>query len=155
MKIVALATGKRHDADIAAAVDDYTQRIQRYTSFEWQILSPAKGKMTADEVKRIESAAIAAQLKNEDYIVLLDERGTQLSSNELAGILDAQDMAVARRMVFVIGGAYGISDEIMKRADMTWSLSKLVFPHQLVRLILAEQLYRAHTIRRGEPYHHE
>lgn len=155
MRIIAIAIGKRHDAAIAAAIDDYTQRINRYGTFEWHILPPAKGKMDADEIKRAESAVIAAQLKDDDYAVLLDERGSQLSSNDLADILDRQDMASARRLVFVIGGAYGVSDEVTQRADLVWSLSKLVFPHQLVRLILAEQLYRANTIRRGEPYHHE
>jgi len=155
MKIVAIAIGKRHDSDIVAAVDDYSQRVQRYSAFEWQILPTAKGKMAPDEIKRLESAAIMSQLKDDDYIVLLDERGSQLSSNELAAMLERQDMAASKRLVFVIGGAYGVADEVMRRADLTWSLSKLVFPHQLVRLILVEQLYRASTIRRGEPYHHE
>lgn len=155
MKIVAIAIGKRHDSDIVAAVDDYSQRVQRFSAFEWQILPTAKGKMSPDETKRLESAAIMSQLKDDDYVVLLDERGSQLSSNELAAMLERQDMAASKRLVFVIGGAYGVADEIMRRADLTWSLSKLVFPHQLVRLILVEQLYRASTIRRGEPYHHE
>jgi 23S rRNA (pseudouridine1915-N3)-methyltransferase len=154
MKIVCLSVGKRHDTAIATAVMDYTQRIQRYVQFEWQIVPPAKGKMSVDEIKRAESAAIAARFKDDDYIVLLDERGTQLTSNDLAGILDMLDMQVSKRIVFVIGGAYGVTDGIMKRADFIWALSRLVFPHQLVRLILSEQLYRANTIRRGEPYHH-
>jgi len=155
MKIVCIVIGKKHDSAIAAAIDDYSTRVQRYVSFEWRIVPSGKGKMNADETKRIEGAAIAAQCKDDDYIVLLDERGTQLSSNELAALLSAQDMGNARRVVIVIGGAYGVSDEVMRHADFVWSLSKLVFPHQLVRLIVAEQLYRANTIRRGEPYHHE
>jgi 23S rRNA (pseudouridine1915-N3)-methyltransferase len=154
MKVVCLSVGKRHDTAIATAVMDYTQRIQRYVQFEWQIIPSAKGKMGVDQAKRVESAAVAAQFKDDDYIVLLDERGTQLTSNDLAGILDMLDMQVSKRIVFVIGGAYGVTDGIMKRADFIWALSRLVFPHQLVRLILAEQLYRANTIRRGEPYHH-
>jgi 23S rRNA (pseudouridine1915-N3)-methyltransferase len=154
MKVVCLSVGKRHDTAIATAVMDYTQRIQRYVQFEWQIIPSAKGKMGVDQAKRVESAAVAAQFKDDDYIVLLDERGTQLTSNDLAGILDMLDMQVSKRIVFVIGGAYGVTDGIMKRADFIWTLSRLVFPHQLVRLILAEQLYRANTIRRGEPYHH-
>lgn len=155
MKIVAIAVGKKHDSDIARAVDDYSKRLTRYATFDWQILPPAKGKMGADETKRAESALLLTFLKDDDYIVLLDEVGVQLSSNELAGILDDLDMQTSKRVVFIIGGAYGVTDELKRRADMLWSLSKLVFPHQLVRLLLAEQLYRANTIRRGEPYHHE
>lgn len=155
MKIVAIAVGKKHDSDIARAVDDYSKRLTRYATFDWQILPPAKGKMGADETKRAESALLLTYLKDDDYIVLLDEVGVQLSSNELAGILDDLDMQTSKRVVFIIGGAYGVTDELKRRADMLWSLSKLVFPHQLVRLLLAEQLYRANTIRRGEPYHHE
>jgi len=155
MKIVALAIGKRHDGDIAAAIDDYSSRVGRYTSFDWHIISPARGKMGVDETKRVEGAAIVAFIKDDDYIVLLDETGTQLSSGELASILDELDMQSTRRAVFIIGGAYGVTDQLKQRADVIWSLSRLVFPHQLVRLILAEQLYRAQTIRRGEPYHHE
>lgn len=155
MKIVAIAVGKKHDSDIARAVDDYSKRLTRYATFDWQILPPVKGKMGADETKRAESALLLTYLKDDDYIVLLDEVGVQLSSNELAGILDDLDMQTSKRVVFIIGGAYGVTDELKRRADMLWSLSKLVFPHQLVRLLLAEQLYRANTIRRGEPYHHE
>ncbi len=155
MRILAVAVGKKHDGDISAAIEDYSKRLSRYVTFDWQILPPAKGKMGADETKRVEGAAIAAVIKDDDYVVLLDEVGTQLSSNELADILDTLDMQTTKRMVFIIGGAYGVTDELKRRADILWSLSKLVFPHQMVRLILAEQLYRANTIRRGEPYHHE
>lgn len=155
MKIVAIAVGKKHDSDIARAVDDYSKRLTRYVTFDWQILPPAKGKMGVDETKRAESALLLTYIKDDDYVVLLDEAGVQLSSNELAGILDDLDMQTAKRIVFIIGGAYGVTDELKRRADVLWSLSKLVFPHQLVRLLLAEQLYRANTIRRGEPYHHE
>jgi 23S rRNA (pseudouridine1915-N3)-methyltransferase len=155
MKIVALAVGKKHDSDITHAIDDYSKRLTRYATFDWQILPPAKGKMGVEETKRVEGAAIATFIKDDDYVVLLDEAGVQLSSNELAGILDDLDMQTAKRIVFIIGGAYGVTDELKRRADLLWSLSKLVFPHQLVRLLLAEQLYRANTIRRGEPYHHQ
>jgi 23S rRNA (pseudouridine1915-N3)-methyltransferase len=155
MKLLCLAIGKKHDAAIAAAIDDYTKRLQRYTPLDWQILPPAKGKMGVDVALRAESAQLLAQVKADDYIVLLDEDGVELASSELADILDTLDMQVAKRIVFIIGGAYGVTDELKKRADVLWSLSRLTFPHQLVRLLLAEQLYRANTIRRGEPYHHE
>lgn len=155
MKIVCLVIGKKHDSDLAAAIEDYSKRMRRYSAFEWYILPAAKGRMDAEEVKRAEGAVIALQLKDDDYIVLLDEGGRQLTSGGLASILDTLDMQSAKRIVFIIGGAYGVADDVIKRADLVWSLSSLVFPHQLVRLILAEQLYRANTIRRGEPYHHE
>jgi len=155
MKIVCISVGKKHDSDIARAIDDYTQRLQRYTSFEWQLLPPAKGKMGVEETKRAEGPVIVAQLKDDDYVVLLDEDGRQLTSNGLADILDVLDMQSSKRIVFIIGGAYGVTDELKRRADVLWSLSDLTFPHQLVRLIFVEQLYRANTIRRGEPYHHE
>lgn len=155
MKIVCISVGKKHDSDIARAIDDYTQRLQRYATFEWQLLPPAKGKMGVEETKRTEGPVIAAQLKDDDYVVLLDEDGRQLTSNGLADILDVLDMQSSKRIVFIIGGAYGVTDELKRRADVLWSLSDLTFPHQLVRLIFVEQLYRANTIRRGEPYHHE
>ena len=155
MKILCLAIGKKHDSAIVAAIEDYTKRLRRYTPLDWQLLTPAKGKMGFEEIKRAESVQLVAQIKDDDYIVLLDEDGVELASSELADILDMLDMQVAKRIVFIIGGAYGVTDDLKKRADVLWSLSKLTFPHQLVRLLLAEQLYRANTIRRGEPYHHE
>jgi 23S rRNA (pseudouridine1915-N3)-methyltransferase len=155
MKVICISVGKKHDSDISKAVDDYTARLQRYVPFEWQLIPPAKGKMSVGEAKRAEGAVIAAQLKDDDYVVLMDEGGTQLTSSELASILDELELQSSKRIMFVIGGAYGVTDELKHRADIVWSLSKLTFPHQLVRLIYAEQLYRANTIRRGEPYHHE
>ena len=154
MKLVCIAIGKKHDPAIAAAIDDYTKRLTRYTPLTWQLLPAAKGKMGFEEVKRLEAALLRANIQDDDYVVLLDEDGTQLSSNDLAGILNELDMQSAKRIVFLIGGAYGVTDEIKRRADVLWALSELTFPHQLVRLLLAEQLYRANTIRRGEPYHH-
>lgn len=93
-------------------------------------------------------------LKKDDYLVLLDERGKQFSSEELAGFIQQRANESEKTLIFLIGGAFGVSQELMKRAHFTWSLSKLVFPHQLVRLMLAEQVYRACTILRNEKYHH-
>jgi 23S rRNA (pseudouridine1915-N3)-methyltransferase len=155
MKLVCLAIGKRHDTAIAAAIDDYATRLRHFAAFSWQLLAPAKGKLTMEETKRLEGAVMLAQLQDDDYIVLLDEQGQELTSRGLASVLDASDRLVLKRMVFIIGGAYGVSHELKQRADVVWSLSKLTFPHQLVRLILSEQLYRAYTIRRNLPYHHE
>ena len=94
-------------------------------------------------------------LKKDDYLVLLDERGKTFSSEELAAFIADRSLESRKNIIFLIGGAYGVSQDIMERADSVWSLSRLVFPHQLVRLILAEQIYRACTIIRNEKYHHE
>lgn len=155
MKLVCLAVGKKHDPSIAPAIDEYTKRLERYTPLVWQLVPSGKGKMSIDELKRAESAVLLSKLQDDDYVVLLEENGIQLTSNELADILDAIDTQLTKRIVFIIGGAYGVTESVQKRADVLWSLSNLTFPHQLVRLLLAEQLYRANTIRRGEPYHHE
>ena len=154
MRLVALAVGKKHDASIAAAVDDYTDRLRHHTPLQWQLLPSPAGKMSQFETKRVEAAAIVAQLQSDDYLVLLDERGAELTSRGVAGMMAGLEQRVVRRVVFVIGGAYGAADEVVQRADFVWSLSRLTLPHQLVRLVLAEQLYRAGTIQRGEPYHH-
>lgn len=155
MKFLCIAIGKKHDRAIAAAIDDYTERLARHTPLAWLVLPPAKGKMSIDETKRAEGAQILVRIEDDDYIVLLDERGVGLSSSGLAEFLDALDMQPVRRVVWIIGGAYGVDEAVKKRANFVWSLSRLVFPHQLVRLVMAEQLYRANAIRRGEPYHHE
>lgn len=155
MKILLLAIGKQHDSALADAINGYTLRLQHYCQPSWRLLSAAKGKTTSDVARRLESDAIRAEIAPNDYVILLDERGRQFSSPELAQLLEVRQQQTARRVVFVIGGAYGVDDGLRKRADIVWSLSRLVFPHQLVRLILSEQLYRAFTITKGEPYHHQ
>jgi len=105
-------------------------------------------------LKRQEGKIIMAKINKDDFIILLDETGKQLTSVELANFIEQKTNASIRSLVFIIGGAFGVSDEIKQRANFTWSLSKLVFPHMLVRLILAEQVYRACTILRNEKYHH-
>jgi 23S rRNA (pseudouridine1915-N3)-methyltransferase len=153
MKITCLAIGKKHDAAIAAAIEDYTKRLQHYTPLTWHILPPAKGKMHTNEIKRTESTALLAQCALDDYVVLLDESGREITSSGLADMLDVIEPQT-KRVVYIIGGAFGVMAEVRQRANAVLSLSKLTFPHQIVRLLLAEQLYRANTIRRGEPYHH-
>ena len=110
--------------------------------------------MSETELKKKEGELVTGFLQKDDYLVLLDEQGRQLSSPELANFIQLRANESAKTIVFLIGGAFGVSDEVKKRANYQWSLSKLVFPHQLVRLMLAEQLYRACTIIRNEKYHH-
>ncbi|MGH7196952.1 MAG: 23S rRNA (pseudouridine(1915)-N(3))-methyltransferase RlmH [Candidatus Saccharimonadales bacterium] len=155
MKILLLAIGKRHDAKLAAAIDDYVARLQRYARVEWQFVPSPHATMSSDEQKERETAALMSQIKSDDYVVLLDERGQQWSTRQLAEELGEHELRGTNRVVFIIGGAYGVASELSSRADEVWALSKLILPHQLVRLVLAEQLYRAFTILRGEPYHHD
>jgi 23S rRNA (pseudouridine1915-N3)-methyltransferase len=123
---------------------------------EWKIVSSPKNaaSLSYDELKDAESKLLLQALDPVDYVVLLDERGKMLTSPGLAAVLNERAVNGAKKVHFVIGGAFGVNDEVRKRADLVWQLSKLVFPHQLVRLILAEQVYRACTINRGEKYHH-
>jgi 23S rRNA (pseudouridine1915-N3)-methyltransferase len=154
MKLVILAGGRRHDPLLAGAIEEYSKRLARYVALSWQLLEPARGQTDEAAMRRIETEALLAQLKTDDYVILLDERGESLTSRQLAGLLEKRQQS-AGRVVFIIGGAFGVEPALMQRASLAWSLSALTFPHQLVRLILAEQLYRACTIMRGEPYHHE
>lgn len=155
MKVEVLAIGKNHDPKLATAIDDYSQRLNHYVGFSWKILDAKTSSSASPEyLKKIESELLVSNIDQTDKVILLDETGQQLSSLELADRLQSFMNQSVKKIVFVIGGAYGVSDEIIQRSDLVLSLSKLVFPHQLVRLILAEQLYRAHTILAGEKYHH-
>ena len=108
-----------------------------------------------DELKKKEASIILQMLAKDDYLVVLDEKGKQIDSTKLSSFIQARANDSVKQLVFLIGGAFGVDQQILSRANYTWSLSPLTFPHQLVRLILAEQLYRACTILRNEKYHHE
>jgi len=152
MKIIAVSVGKKNDSLYGDSVLEFSSRIERYTSFEWKIVSPS-GK-SGDEARREEEGVIIAALKEGDYVVLLDERGKEISTVDFSVFLEKRMIAGDKRLVFIIGGAFGVSETIRSRAHFVWSLSKLVFPHQLVRVILAEQLYRGFSVVNGEKYHH-
>lgn len=151
-----VSVGKIHEAYIKAGVEDFTQRISKYFPAAWQIIAPPKNAaaMEEKELKKQEAKLILQTISNDDFLILLDERGKQFSSPELAQFIQQRANESNKRLVFLIGGAYGTDETVIKRANYTWSLSKLVFPHMLVRLILAEQLYRACTILKNEKYHH-
>jgi len=157
MKISFWSVGKAHEPYVKSGVEDFTRRISRYYKVEWNLIPAPKnaGMLSEMDLKKKEGEIILEWLSNDDYLVLLDERGKQLSSEGLATFLQARANESTKQVVFLIGGAFGVSDEVMKRADFKWSLSQLVFPHQLVRLILAEQVYRACTILKNEKYHHK
>ncbi len=157
MKISFWSVGKVHEPYVKAGVEDFTRRISRYYKVEWNLIPAPKnaGMLSEMDLKKKEGEIILEWLGKDDYLVVLDERGKQVSSEGLASFLQARANESTKQVVFLIGGAFGVSDEVMKRADYKWSLSQLVFPHQLVRIILAEQVYRACTILKNEKYHHK
>jgi 23S rRNA (pseudouridine1915-N3)-methyltransferase len=156
MKIQLWSVGKAHESYVKEGIDDFTKRISKYYPVEWKLLSPAKQTTNTMEsdVKKQEAQTVLSALAKEDFVVLLDEKGKQLSSPQLASFLEQRANESTRQLIFLIGGAFGVDEQVQKRANFTWALSTLVFPHQLVRLILAEQVYRACSIIRNEKYHH-
>ena len=150
--ITIIAIGKRHEPWLVDGIARYEQRMIHAWQLQWKLL-PASQR-SSDAARREESQQILRALSPQAYVVLLDERGTMLDSPALSRSLH-QPMAQGKSLVLIIGGAYGVTEAVMERANLVWSLSRLVFPHQLVRLILAEQLYRAQQIAAGHPYHHQ
>ncbi len=150
--ITIVSVGKKHEEWVRPGVERYEKRLKKPFDVEWVFLphSPREGLQARQE----ESERIASRLHNNDFVVLLDGTGKMLDSPTLSTLCEARFVS-AEDLVFVIGGAYGVSDTLKDRADALWSLSDLVFPHQLVRLILLEQLYRAQEIAKGSGYHHE
>lgn len=149
--ITILAIGKKHEPWVVDGIERYQKRLQAPWNVQWALLPHSA--LEGPGARQNESQAILHKLSAADYVILLDERGKLLDSPALSAHLQ-QQFVNSRNVVIVIGGAYGVSDELMQRADFTWSLSPLVFPHQLVRLLLTEQLYRAQEIAAGKPYHH-
>ena len=156
MKIQLWSVGKPHEEYIKAGVEDFTKRINNYFPAAWQIIPAPKNAASLSEtdLKKAEAITILSSLQKDDVLVLLDERGKSFSSPHLAQWLQQKANNSTKRLVFLIGGAFGVDESVKQRADTVWSLSQLVFPHMLVRLILSEQVYRACTILRNEKYHH-
>ncbi|MEI7959376.1 MAG: 23S rRNA (pseudouridine(1915)-N(3))-methyltransferase RlmH [Chitinophagaceae bacterium] len=154
MKISIWSVGKNHEAYIKDGVAEFTKRISHYYPIDWQIITPSKANQPI-AIKKEEAQNIMKQLASTDVLILLDETGKMMSSPGIAQLIQQKANQSAQKLIFLIGGAYGVSDDIKKRANHTWSLSQLVFPHMLVRLILSEQIYRACSILANEKYHHE
>lgn len=150
--ITILAVGKKHESWIADGLQRYQKRLQGPWKIEWALT--AHSALQGQEARQDESRTLLAMLKPNDFVILLDERGKEVDSPALSKLFEGA-LASSRRVVCIIGGAYGVSDDLLQRADTVWSLSPLVFPHQLVRLMLVEQIYRAQSIATGHPYHHE
>ena len=156
MKTVLILVGKTVNKHFIAGIEDYSERISHYMPFEIVTIPELRNtKNLSEEQQKIsEGDLILRQIQSSDTVVLLDEHGKEFRSIEYAQWLQ-QKQQTSRRLVFVIGGPYGFSDAVYSRANEKISLSKMTFSHQMVRLIFTEQLYRACTIIKGEPYHHE
>lgn len=156
MKIQFWSIGKANETYVKEGIEAFTKRINNYFPAEWNIIPSPKnsGMMSEMELKKKEAEVILDYINKDDFLILLDEKGKLLSSEGVAEMLQRCANNSTKKLIFLIGGAFGVDDLIKKRADFKWSLSDLVFPHQLVRLILSEQIYRACSILRNEKYHH-
>ena len=156
MKIYFWSIGKLHEPYVKEGIETFTKRISHYYGIEWKLISPVKNAASLSNIdlKKNEAEVILNLLLPGDVLILLDEKGKQITCEQLAELIQLNANNSTKNLVFLIGGSYGVDEKIIKRANYVWSLSKLVFPHQLIRLILAEQVYRACTIIRNEKYHH-
>jgi len=152
-----IVIGKTKSKFLLDGENEYQKRLKHYCKFSELIISDVKnaGKLSKRELKEKEGNLILESLKNSDYIILLDDKGITLSSIEFSEFLNKKMISSTNELVFIIGGAFGFSESVYKRANTKLSLSKMTFSHQMVRLIFKEQLYRAFTILKGEKYHHK
>ncbi len=157
MKVILTAVGKANNLNFKNAISDYQKRLKFYIPFEIEELPDLKNtkSMTVEEQKRKEGEMLLKSFQEGDEIVLLDDKGDEFTSMKFSSYIEKKTLSGTKRLVFVVGGPYGFSPEVYARANGKVSLSKMTFSHQMVRLIFVEQLYRAMTILRGEPYHHE
>ena len=156
MQTILYVVGKTNDHKLNELAEDYRKRIERYHRFDILTIPDIKnrGKLTKYLQKKREGELITDRIKQYDYLVLLDETGKQMDSLFFSNFINARMMGSQKRLIFLIGGPYGFSDSVYKRANEKISLSKMTFSHQMVRIFFLEQLYRANTILRNEPYHH-
>ena len=157
MKIIFTAIGKTADRLLSEAIERYTGRIGHYAPFEYRVVADVKTGKNSDpeRQKQLEGQQILGQLQPGDMLILMDDRGKEMTSRKFAEWLDQLMVRQQRNIVFVIGGPYGFSKEVYDRANGKIALSQMTLTHEMARLFFAEQLYRAFTILRGEPYHHD
>ena len=157
MKVKFIVVGKTNITYLVEGELEYEKRLKHYTKFEEIIIPDVKqsGKWSKSEIKKKEGQMILGKLENIDHVILLDDKGKSHSSIEFANFLQQKMNSSLKSLVFVVGGAFGFSDEVYQRANSKVSLSRLTFSHQMIRLIFKEQLYRGFSILRGEKYHHE
>ncbi len=157
MEITLITVGKTTTDYIQTGIQEYCKRLKRYVPFSIKHLPDIKNakKLTESQQKDEEGKLILAELSVSDYVVLLDERGEMLTSREFSVFLQKGMLGGKKRMVFIIGGPYGFSPDVYARVNYKLSFSKMTFSHEMIRLFFTEQVYRAMTILRGEPYHHD
>ncbi len=155
MKIRVITVGKTDSGWLKEGLSTFFERLKRYLKIEWlEIEFQSNAKKSKSEVMQLEAVKILASIKSNDYVVLLDEKGKQYSSEEFAIWLNRKFVSIQEDIVFVIGGPYGFHDSVKARSSEKLALSEMTFTHQMVRIFFAEQLYRAMTILKNEPYHH-
>lgn len=156
MKITLLVVGKSNNSHLIKLEDEYRARLKHYINFEMLVVPELKNakNLTEQEQKEKEADLLLKQIDQNDDVILLDEKGKEFSSVAFSEIIEKKMLSSIKRMVFVVGGPYGFSQRIYDRANSKISLSAMTFSHQMIRVIFIEQLYRAFTILRGEPYHH-
>lgn len=152
MSIKIICVGKKHETWVSEGIERYQKRLKKPFDLEWVLL--AHSALEGLAARQEESGRILSRIDNRDYVILLDERGKNISSPDLSTRLTSL-LDISQPISIIIGGAYGVDEIVGRRANFIWSLSNLVFPHQLVRLILTEQIYRAQEIGANKPYHHE
>lgn len=157
MEITLITIGKTATGYVQTGIDDYCRRLKRYVQFSIKYLPDVKnaGKLTEEQQKTAEGELLLSNLSASDYVALLDERGDMPTSMQFADFIQKTMLTGKKRLVFVVGGPYGFSAAVYARADKKISFSKMTFNHEMIRLFFTEQVYRAMTILRGEPYHHE
>lgn len=157
MKISLFVVGKTNHNYLSPGIDDYTKRINHYIPFNIQYIADAKNtkNLSQAQQKQAEGQNLLNAFDKSDYVVLLDERGKEFTSKDFSSFIEKKMQTVAKRLVFVVGGPYGFSEDVYQRANEKISLSKMTYPHDLIRLIFTEQLYRSFTIINNEPYHHD
>jgi len=157
MKIKILAIGKTDDKNLLALIQTYEQRLRHYIKFELEIIPDIKNakNLSKNQLKEKEGELILKKIRSDDNLIILDEKGKDFRSIEFSRFLQKKMNSGIKQMVLVIGGAYGFSEKVYQKASGKISLSKMTFSHQMIRLFVVEQIYRAFTILRNEPYHHE
>ncbi len=157
MKIIFLVVGKTNDKYLIEGINIFEKRLKHYINLDISVIPDSKkgSGIGIEQLKIKEGKQIIGKIKDNDFVVLLDERGKQMKSGEFANFIIQKQNTSVKNLIFVIGGAYGFSEEVYKRANFLLSLSAMTFSHQMVRLFFTEQLYRAYTIIKGERYHHK
>lgn len=157
MKVQLWSFGKENDPYVREGIGIFTARLEHYCDFELRILNAGKngGSLPPEELKKQEGRVLLSVLEPAHTLIVLDERGKEMTTPQFAKLIDKHRMTASKTLVFLIGGAYGIDEAVLLKAHQILSISKFTFPHQLVRLIMTEQIYRAFTILNHEKYHHQ